>query len=98
MTTLATTLPTRDEVRAVISNSFYGARNAGRTMEDAADAAANQVMRLLAKAEADSRFVRDVGDAFRVDEPDAPINGGDLVEAVGEAFAHRTAFLMAVTR
>ena len=34
----------RDQVRAKISDAYYDARNAGRTMEDAADAAADAVV------------------------------------------------------
>lgn len=34
----------RDQVRAKISDAYYDARNAGRTMEDAADVAADAVV------------------------------------------------------
>lgn len=37
----------RDEVRRVISDAYYDARNRRRTMEQAADAAADAVMALL---------------------------------------------------
>lgn len=37
----------RDEIRRVISNAYYHARNAGYTMEQAADNAADDVMQLL---------------------------------------------------
>jgi hypothetical protein len=37
------------EVRAVISNAYYDARNAGRTMDQAATDAADRVVNLLAR-------------------------------------------------
>lgn len=37
----------RSAIRAAISNSYYDARNAGRTMEQAADDAADRVMACL---------------------------------------------------
>ena len=37
----------RGEVRAAISNAYYDARNAGRTMEHAADDAADRVIACL---------------------------------------------------
>lgn len=37
----------RGEIRAAISNAYYDARNTGRTMEHAADEAANQVLALV---------------------------------------------------
>lgn len=37
----------RDDVRAAISNAYYDARNAGRTMEHAADVATDAVMQLV---------------------------------------------------
>ena len=39
----------RSEVRAAISNAYYDARNAGRTMEHAADDAAARVMARLSR-------------------------------------------------
>ena len=48
----------RQTIRAAISNAFYEERNAGRTMEDAADRAANEVMALVsADAEEDAEDV-----------------------------------------
>lgn len=45
----------REAIRAVISDAFYDARNAGRTMEHAADSAADAVMALVrADAEEDA--------------------------------------------
>ena len=38
----------RQEVRSAISNAYYGARNEGRTMEQAADDATRDVLALLA--------------------------------------------------
>jgi hypothetical protein len=43
----------RAEVRRLISNAFYDARNAGRTMEDAADKAADRITALVTSAEWD---------------------------------------------
>lgn len=37
----------RSDIRAAISNAYYDARNAGRTMEHAADDAADRVMACL---------------------------------------------------
>lgn len=41
-------LPNRGEIRKVITDAYYEARNQGRTMEQAADEAADQVLILLA--------------------------------------------------
>lgn len=41
-----------EEVRAAISNAYYGARNASRTMEHAADDATKAVLLLIDKARA----------------------------------------------
>jgi hypothetical protein len=37
----------RDEVRRVISDAYYNARNEGRTMEHAADSAADAVVAVV---------------------------------------------------
>lgn len=43
----------REDVRAAISNAYYGSRNAGRTMEHAADDATEAVLLLIDKARAE---------------------------------------------
>lgn len=40
----------REQIRASISNSYYDARNAGRTMTEAAEAATARIEALLDKA------------------------------------------------
>lgn len=37
----------RDEIRAAISNAYYDARNAGQTMDQAADRAALKVIEIV---------------------------------------------------
>lgn len=43
----------REDVRAAVSNAYYGARNAGRTMEGAADDATKAIMPLIDRARAE---------------------------------------------
>ena len=50
--TTALTAGFRDEARRVISNAYYDARGAGRTMEQAADASADAVAAILAALDA----------------------------------------------
>jgi hypothetical protein len=46
----------RDDIRKVISDAYYGSRNGGRTMEDAADVAADGVVGLLLGQAVKARF------------------------------------------
>lgn len=51
MTTRDLSPETRALLRAAISNAYYDARNAGRTMESAADAAVDAIEPILASIE-----------------------------------------------
>jgi hypothetical protein len=71
----------RDDVRKAITDAYYDARNAGDTMETAADAAADAVMVLVGKVDQNARaYGWEVGNGQDPTDVLAVTDGNPFVE------------------